>query len=91
MENISTRDAFRNVCLASSLFVQDKLVAIGKVDDSEDDEYNGLGDDGADGDHEDHDDGDDASGQVVVPGALVVVGSRALGAGRQLNLLLAAC
>ena len=63
-----------------------------KVDDSDDDEYDGLGDDGADGEHEDDDNGDDASGgQVVVPGALVVVGSRALGPGRQLNLLLAAC
>ena len=70
--------------------VTDKLVAIGKVDDSDDDEYDGLGDDGADGEHEDDDNGDDASGgQVVVPGALVVVGSRALGPGRQLNLLLA--
>ena len=66
--------------------VPDKLVAIGNVDDSDDDEYDGIGDDGADGDHEDHDNGDDASGQVVVPGALVVVGSRAIGPGRhQLN------
>ena len=63
-----------------------------KVDDRDYDEYDGLGDDGGDGDHEDDDNGDDASGgQVVVPGALVVVGSRALGPGRQLNLLLAAC
>ena len=64
----------------------DKLTTIGKLDDSDD----GLGDDDPDGDHEDDDNGDDASGgQVVVPGALVVVGSRALGPGRQLNLLLA--
>ena len=60
---------------------------IGRVDHDDDGEYDDLGDDGADGEHED---GDDASGgQVVVPGALVVVGSRALGPGRQLNLLLA--
>ena len=67
--------------------VPDKLVAIGKVNHDNDDEYDGLGDDGADGEHEDDDNGDDASGgQVVVPGALVVVGSRALGPGRhQLN------
>ena len=62
----------------------DKLTTIGKLDDSDD----GLGDDDPDGDHEDDDNGDDASGGqlVVVPGALVVVGSRALGPGRhQLN------
>ena len=61
----------------------DKLTTIGKLDDSDD----GLGDDDPDGDHEDDDNGDDASGgQVVVPGALVVVGSRAIGPGRhQLN------
>ena len=59
----------------------------GKVNHEDDDEYDGLGDDGADSDHEDDDNGDDASGgQVVVPGALVVVGSRAIGPGRhQLN------
>ena len=64
--------------------VPDKLTTIGKLDDSDD----GLGDDDPDGDHEDDDNGDDASGGqlVVVPGALVVVGSRALGPGRhQLN------
>ena len=62
----------------------DKLTTIGKLDDSDD----GLGDDDPDGDHEDDDNGDDASGGqlVVVPGALVVVGSRAIGPGRhQLN------
>ena len=54
----------------------DKLTTIGKLDDSDD----GLGDDDPDGDHEDDDNGDDASGGqlVVVPGALVVVGSRAI-------------